>query len=239
MLYAHLSQPAPSTSSLRPDLPSRVDDVISVAMAKAPEDRYASCLDMIEDLRALGQEADPITPTERGRRALGGSVRTDSAMESSLSRGSPSVRPDRPLSRFPPRVRRRGWWLAWIAGLLALTAPIAVVTVRNDVMRSSGRHGLVVLPFAAESYQLGGLRVFRTWTLSGADATHLHAVLRVVASKPARTEINELIPREMVRSLSDVRFTRSPRLCWPTSTSFAIRSQGQRESRGRWPMTHR
>jgi sugar lactone lactonase YvrE len=55
VLLAHLSAPPPSLVSRRPDLPGAVDQVLARAMAKAPEERYASCLDFAGPLReALG-----------------------------------------------------------------------------------------------------------------------------------------------------------------------------------------
>jgi hypothetical protein len=41
-MFAHVSSEPPSASSLRPELTERVDEVIRRAMAKRPEDRYAS-----------------------------------------------------------------------------------------------------------------------------------------------------------------------------------------------------
>ena len=43
VLHAHLVDPPPSVSSVRPDLPQAFDSVVATAMAKAPEDRFASC----------------------------------------------------------------------------------------------------------------------------------------------------------------------------------------------------
>jgi serine/threonine-protein kinase len=43
VMYAHLSVPPPTLTSLRPGLPPEVDDIMQRALAKAPEDRYPSC----------------------------------------------------------------------------------------------------------------------------------------------------------------------------------------------------
>ncbi len=51
LIYAHLSVPPPSLSSLRPDLPPAVDRVVTKAMAKAAEKRYDSCGDFADALR--------------------------------------------------------------------------------------------------------------------------------------------------------------------------------------------
>ncbi len=75
MMYAQMSEPPPALTSRRPDLPPAVDAVVARSLAKAPEDRYASCREFADALRvALGfrpydsgpQAAPPVVrpPTE-------------------------------------------------------------------------------------------------------------------------------------------------------------------------------
>ena len=52
VLYAQLSAPPPPLTSRRPGLPAAVDDVLLRALSKAPEDRYASCGEFADALRA-------------------------------------------------------------------------------------------------------------------------------------------------------------------------------------------
>jgi YVTN family beta-propeller protein len=52
VVAAHLSTPAPLVRSRRPGLPGGVDRVLARALAKAPSDRFASCGDFAEALRA-------------------------------------------------------------------------------------------------------------------------------------------------------------------------------------------
>lgn len=55
MMYAQLSEPPPPITSRRADLPQAADDVFATALAKAPQNRYASCHQFAEALRrALG-----------------------------------------------------------------------------------------------------------------------------------------------------------------------------------------
>ena len=65
VMYAQLSQPAPTVTSRRPDLPPAVDAVFARALAKAPGDRWARCQEFAAALRAsLG-----ITPYDSGEQA--------------------------------------------------------------------------------------------------------------------------------------------------------------------------
>ncbi|WP_300608817.1 serine/threonine-protein kinase, partial [Trebonia sp.] len=52
VLFAHLYDPPPRVTTLRPDLPAAVDQVLARALAKAPQDRFASCGEFTEALRA-------------------------------------------------------------------------------------------------------------------------------------------------------------------------------------------
>ena len=51
ILFAHLQEPPPLVSELRPDLPPELDEVIATAMAKDPDQRYATCLDFARAAR--------------------------------------------------------------------------------------------------------------------------------------------------------------------------------------------
>jgi hypothetical protein len=52
VMYAQLSEPPPMLASLRPGLPPEVDEVMQRALTKAPEDRYPSCGEFADVLRA-------------------------------------------------------------------------------------------------------------------------------------------------------------------------------------------
>jgi serine/threonine protein kinase/outer membrane protein assembly factor BamB len=58
VIWAHMSEPPPPLTSRRPGLPAAVDGVVARALAKAPADRYASCREFADALRAaLGLES--------------------------------------------------------------------------------------------------------------------------------------------------------------------------------------
>jgi serine/threonine-protein kinase len=50
-MWAQLSDPPPSLTGMRPDLPAAVDGVIARALSKAPGDRYGTCLEFATALR--------------------------------------------------------------------------------------------------------------------------------------------------------------------------------------------
>src|SRR6266516_2703590 len=50
-IWAHIQDPPPSPSAVRPDLPGSLDAVIAKGMAKRPEDRYTSCRELVDAAR--------------------------------------------------------------------------------------------------------------------------------------------------------------------------------------------
>jgi predicted Ser/Thr protein kinase len=63
VLYAHLSEPLPSVRDHRDDLPPELDSVLTRAMAKKPEERYASATALLLDTsHAVAQPAAPQVP---------------------------------------------------------------------------------------------------------------------------------------------------------------------------------
>jgi len=68
LLWAHLVEAPPPVTSLRPDLSAAVDDVVARAMAKAPEDRYGSCHDLVRDLELALDVAVQLPGTTRTSR---------------------------------------------------------------------------------------------------------------------------------------------------------------------------
>ena len=58
-VYAHMHEPPPRASEVRPGLPAAFDAVVATAMAKAPDDRFASCGALAAAAAALRGEAPP------------------------------------------------------------------------------------------------------------------------------------------------------------------------------------
>ncbi|MCX5379896.1 serine/threonine-protein kinase [Streptomyces sp. NBC_00091] len=57
LLWAHQYDPPPPPSARRPELPPAVDEVLAKALAKAPEDRWGTCLEFTGALRRAGAGA--------------------------------------------------------------------------------------------------------------------------------------------------------------------------------------
>ena len=108
VMWAHVSTLPPSLSARRPDLPAEIDGVLARAMAKAPADRYPTCLDFALDLRrALGLQVQPpdlVPPAGGPGPPQSPGPRRPAAhppTEISRPRGRPDARPDRASAGTP------------------------------------------------------------------------------------------------------------------------------------------
>jgi streptogramin lyase/predicted Ser/Thr protein kinase len=48
VVFAHLNEPPPRLSDVRPELPEAFDGVFATALAKSPDDRYATCSELVK-----------------------------------------------------------------------------------------------------------------------------------------------------------------------------------------------
>lgn len=72
VIQGHLQTPPPALSSVRPGLPYVLDAVLAKAMAKRPEDRFASCSEFAAAAQAaLSGQSSPALPSVQGHQGTG------------------------------------------------------------------------------------------------------------------------------------------------------------------------
>jgi len=75
VLWAHVQESPPKASEHNPALPIEVDPVIAIAMAKDPEQRYATCIELVRAASgALGVERAPPGGMSRRAKAIAAAV---------------------------------------------------------------------------------------------------------------------------------------------------------------------
>ncbi len=67
---AHLTAPPPAPRDVRPELPAELDAVIATALAKAPQERYSSCLALAEAATQALYPSEEVSPTVRATISL-------------------------------------------------------------------------------------------------------------------------------------------------------------------------
>jgi tRNA A-37 threonylcarbamoyl transferase component Bud32/CheY-like chemotaxis protein len=69
VIYAHLSEPPPKLTALRPELAGGLDGVIAKALDKSPDRRFPTCSDLVNAARGVIDAAGPLdTATPRAPR---------------------------------------------------------------------------------------------------------------------------------------------------------------------------
>ena len=113
VMHAHLLDPAPAPTELRPELPAALDDVVARALAKNEVDRTASCREVIEAVRAcLGGQ--PVAAPARASTMM---ARTQAVFVNFPAEPSPLIGRDQELAALVELVRGQD------ARLVTLTGP--------------------------------------------------------------------------------------------------------------------
>lgn len=131
VLHAHLADPPPALSSVRADLPSAIDTVISTAIAKVPEDRYRTAGTLASALRAA--------MTGRGAPLDADATRAAPASATPLELGESATTVLRPVRRRSGAsfglslAGRRVWLIGVVVLVVALAgASVAVIATRGS-----------------------------------------------------------------------------------------------------------
>jgi serine/threonine protein kinase/Tol biopolymer transport system component len=139
-LIAHIQEPPPRVTERRPDLTTQVDAALAKAMAKEPDDRFATCDAFVEALAAAmaASGGDPNrTPTVVALPPPPDKPSDKAAVpdEGPPNDGTPSKPDEQPPPPEPPgRSRKVG---ALIAGLIALTLVVGGVVLALNATKDS------------------------------------------------------------------------------------------------------
>ena len=132
LMYAHLLEPPPTVTHKRPDLPPEIDAVVAKAMAKSPDDRYATSPEFASAMRKalIGtetrrtQQSDqarvPETMVTAGAAGAAGAVAEPPAPAPPAP--PPEAAPPAAAEPEPAGPRRKRWLVPVAIGLLVLIA---------------------------------------------------------------------------------------------------------------------
>lgn len=138
VIYAHLEEPPPEASHVRPELPPELDSVIGTGMAKIPGERWPTCTALVDEARAAlsGQTIVPRARAKLSRLAvpMSGIALALAAGLSTLllSGGGSAVADADSLLRIDPAGAKV------TSGLAVLGRPTAVTTCAGSVWVTSG-----------------------------------------------------------------------------------------------------
>lgn len=83
VMFAHLSDPPPSITAVRPDLPEALDGVIAQALAKDPKERFSTCASLLAAARAAF-ESEIVAPESGGADGTAATERTPHAADPAI-----------------------------------------------------------------------------------------------------------------------------------------------------------
>ena len=95
LVYAHLNDPPPRVTDLRPELPEALDGVLATALAKEAEERYASCGELVAAARAALAGKPYARRSRRRRRAVVATVALLAAAAAGIAGYADDSRRDR------------------------------------------------------------------------------------------------------------------------------------------------
>lgn len=133
-IHAHLTEPPPPLSAMRPDVPRAADAVLARALAKTPRDRYPRCTEFAAALgEALGAPSRSRPHGPRHRRPA------DSFPSAGSRAGERQPAPSAPAAPAAvaatgdgqARRRRRRWLIAGVCALLVAVAVTAVLYIQR------------------------------------------------------------------------------------------------------------
>ncbi|HEY1512000.1 MAG TPA: serine/threonine-protein kinase [Solirubrobacteraceae bacterium] len=145
-LFAHGSRPPPSALERRPDLPAEFETVLNRAMAKDPDDRYASAGDLGRAAVAASSGEQSTTPERTvaiGPAAPGAGAAPGAADTQSTAPAAPVAR-----QRAAPTLRRRWIWAG--AAVAAIAAAVAIVVAISGGSSKQTTSTLSLTPVQAQ-----------------------------------------------------------------------------------------
>ncbi|HEX6676499.1 MAG TPA: DUF4328 domain-containing protein, partial [Actinomycetes bacterium] len=131
VLFAHLEATPPRVTAERPDLPPAIDPVVQRAMAKAKQDRFPSCRELVAAARHALASAPTARPLPTQVLPQAPSMPARPAGSPAVPRGRPAgipqPRPGVDLVAYQPlrRQARRARLAVWVAMLIAVLGALA------------------------------------------------------------------------------------------------------------------
>ncbi len=184
IMYAHLFKDPPSVKDVVPALPSHLDKVIGRALARRPEDRYATCRELIVATDSALHDADtpsarpraPATPPPRpapvhlptgsAGRALFNKVKDHAVdrlarswTEDSARRSEATFTPPRYLIGFQSLAARSKQLQRWLLGSAALDAAVAIISGAAFISIAGSTRPRVAARAAIDPGWITGLQV--------------------------------------------------------------------------------
>ena len=181
VMHAHLLDPAPSATELRPELPAALDDVLARALAKSEDDRTASCREVIEAVRAsLGGQ--PVTSVPRAGTIA---VRTQAVFVNFPAEPSPLIGRDEELAALVELARGAETRLVTLTGPGGTGKTRLALAAAAELATELGRAFFVDLAPVSDPGIVGSAIATVVGVEETADVPLVEAIARHLGDDPA------------------------------------------------------
>src|SRR5687768_17295141 len=181
VMHAHLLDPPPAPSELRPDLPGELDDVVARALAKSEEERTASCREVIEAVRAcLGGQ--PVAPAARASTIM---ARTRAVFVNFPAEPSPLIGRDEELAAIVELARGPEVRLVTLTGPGGTGKTRLVLAAAAELAADAGRAFFVDLAPISDAGIVGSAIASVLGVEETADLPLIEGIARRLGDDPA------------------------------------------------------
>jgi predicted Ser/Thr protein kinase len=187
VLHAHLVDPPPSVSRVRPELPQAFDSVIATAMAKSAEDRFASCGELAHAARnAASGTARRVDGSPPGRAATIASTPAPAAPDPEVAPDHPVEPEPAPSPREPVAARLTPLKQMLLALLLVVLAATASGLVVYFLTRSEGSTASLPISHGPVIHKLADLVGQPIWQTCKEQGTPVAGALETAVCLPPK-----------------------------------------------------
>jgi predicted ATPase/predicted Ser/Thr protein kinase len=229
VMHAHLLDPAPAPTELRPELPAALDDVVARALAKNEVDRTASCNEVIEAVRACLGGSQPVAAAPRGGTITARTARMRAVFVNFPSEPSPLIGRDQELAAVVKLAREPDVRLVTLTGPGGTGKTRLALAVAAALAEELGRAFFVDLAPVSDAGIVGSAIAAVLGVEETADLPLVEGIARRLGDDPALLVLDNFEQVLPAATLVHELIGAAPGLIVLVTTQASLRLREERE----------